>query len=128
MYLKFFRLTVLKLRFFKSTFVRSKNALTRGSGRWLNLYAVRASFFRVPTLKKFDCGHWADLGLIRCGGPRPHINVRFHCSLFIKELAAEDISISNGPTAYSKGASRGPRSSSVGTPRLYQKDELRTVE
>jgi hypothetical protein len=34
-----------------------------------------------------------------CVGPVPHINVCFHCG-----AAAEDIVISHGPTAYSKGA------------------------
>jgi hypothetical protein len=65
---------------------------------------------------------WAGRGLLRCVGPGPHINVSFYCGLFNK-LAAEDIEISHGPTADSKGASRGRRSSSVGTPCIYQKDE-----
>jgi hypothetical protein len=67
----------------------------------LNSYAVRASFFRVCTLKKFDCGQ--ERGLIRCVGPGPHINLRFHCGLFTKEPAAEDIVMSHGPTTSSRG-------------------------
>jgi hypothetical protein len=37
-------------------FNRSKNALTNGRGPQLNSYAVWASFFRISTQKKFDCG------------------------------------------------------------------------
>jgi hypothetical protein len=64
---------------------------------------------------------WAGRGLIRCIGPRPHSNVRFHCGLFTKAPAAEDFVIFHGPTACSQGAGRRRQSSGVGTQRLYQK-------
>jgi hypothetical protein len=47
--LKIFRPTVLKLRFFKSTFHRSKNALTRCPGPRLNLIPGVGLIFLLET-------------------------------------------------------------------------------
>jgi hypothetical protein len=130
--LKLFRSTVLKLQFFKSTFYRSKNALPRSPGPWLNLIPGAGLILFIETRcaqaqgsssaagPPAVCG-WITISsavgflvkrlqwkstLICCPGPTHYIRlqptVKFFQSKTLKKLARTALKFNHGPGPWVK--------------------------
>jgi hypothetical protein len=85
--LKFFRSTVLKLLFFKSTFHRSKNALIYDPGPWLNLIPGAGLILLIERRLAHDQGLLSVAGpLAECGQPMGDYDIL--CGQLLGEKAA----------------------------------------